>query len=419
MDALLASYGITENTLLPFLRRESVLLAGSAALALYLKQEGMEAGFEPGDLDLWVSGMDLDTEEELVSRLCEAGFSVSRVAKEVDLYMERITRIQQVLTLTSVPPLSPPKKIQVIRVASEDLKDYVVNHFDWSVCMTWWCLESERFTTIYPRLTREKKMFLNQTLLSQVHSVRTKERQEKYVQRGFEVVEAPPPSCPFWDVPDGRSEEDLVAWEGVSAFDVLAYEDVSAIDHLRGGEWNILLGCGDAWYAFERRALIGYMRDHRHIHLVDCGRVTLYETPFRQYVGHDGWDSLAYSDDSVYRLVDGRVYGNKTVYTLETYSVRGWQEGIPSQQLSAFGLIELDLEDPFRNENEEEIEEVDEHELQMILSEELSVPLPPVVPAPVPASEVNEPAYQENDLYREILAWVNAFEANESIPNSM
>ena len=54
MEEFLDSYELPFHAFRTLVTENNALVAGSAALALYLKQEGVDPGFEPNDLDIWV-----------------------------------------------------------------------------------------------------------------------------------------------------------------------------------------------------------------------------------------------------------------------------------------------------------------------------------------------------------------------------
>ena len=393
MDTFLERYSLNATAFRRLLADSSALLSGSAALALYLEQEGLEAGYEPDDMDVWITSA--EWEEQLwtipwTNFLLRSGYHVTENFRQLDQYQEYIDCIQRVLTFER-----DGKKVQLIVVCITDLKEYVANHFDFSACMTWWSTSSECFETIYPALTKGKKMFIRGRSISQGDVARAEQRLEKYRSRGFELVEEPPP---YYGVPDERLEVDIAVWDGIRAFDVWAYEEVGVADHLRRSEWNIVVGCG-SWGAYDRRSLIRYMEEHRTI--TDMG--VLYDTPYRQTVVHEAWDLLAYSDYSVYRLVDGveQTINNvpKTIYAMEAYSVEGWRLGVVAERIGH-------ITEMIRIDGEEEEEEEDEDDILFLLSEELDVPVPDIpVPEQVSLS-ISGISLSEADLYQQMMEWI-------------
>jgi NACalpha-BTF3-like transcription factor len=274
--------------------------------------------------------------------------------------------------------------------------------------MTWWDEEKEEFYTMYPSLTKAKQMFVRRNRISAIHEVRSKERMEKYLCRGFTVVDEPPP---FWFTPDERGEEDVAVWGEVQAFDVLAYEEKNAKEHLRMGDWFVLIGCGETWYAYDRRPLITYMEEHGGVHAGERG--LLYDTPYRQTVIHEAWDAFAYSDYSVYELVEPEVISvrvkgreeTKTLYGVRAYSVAEWRAG------EAGYVVGKQTEARREEEKEEAVAEEDVAEeageglldaLQGLLAEEEVIPDSP----PLPDDIASVLVVSTEEFYRQLLNWI-------------
>jgi hypothetical protein len=407
MDAFLLSYGLDPVEAHRLFAETGTIFSGSSALALYLNQEGVEAGFEPNDMDLWLDGSHLEGGEANVELLLDffvrSRYYMARETRQADVYMENLTRIHRIITVESHSSPSSPfrKTIQLIVVrpmGGQSVYDYIANQFDFSACMTWWDAEFNRFHTMYPKMTKAKQMFIRKSFLSSIQVERAKERLEKYLSRGFIVVEEPPP---FWSAPDERGEEDMVAWEGVKAFDVWSYEEVEATEHLRAGDWMILVGCGGAWYAFDRRPLITYMEEHGGV--IARERGVLYDTPYRQTVIYDAWDALAYSDYSIYELVEPeditvRVKGReetKTLYGVRAYTVAGWRVGEADYTVGK----QTEMREV------EEVEAVEEEviqRIQEILAVEEAIPIPDI-PLPVVAAPMSSSV---EELYRQLMDWI-------------
>ena len=412
MNRHLLSYRLDPPAFHAMMEETDTVFSGSGALALYLEQEGMNPGFVPNDMDLWLDGTDLYQAEEDVDRwialFARSGYELARETREMDAYMEHLTRIQRVVTMECRTGYGHQKKtIQLIVVRlkeGDSLYDYIANYFDLSACMTWWGQEERRFYTIYPHLTRAKQFFFRRNFLSMMYQVRLTERLQKYEGRGFTVVEEPPP---FWDQPDERKEADLLSWEGVQAFDVWRYEDVNAREHLQGGDQKILMGCGGTWQAYDRKELVKYMEGRG----IEQGE-GWYDTPYRQTVIYDAWESLRYSDYSIYQLVNPEVRGIRTVYAVEAYSARAWCMGEPLVLIGKESALpqeeeeqeqeqeEQEQEEQEQEEQEQEQQDDEDEELLRVLEQSLLLPddpLPPLEdllaePEPLPDAPPAPPA---------------------------
>ena len=415
MNRFLLSYGLDPVATRRLFTETGAILSGSSALALYLEQEGVEAGFDPNDMDVWLDGTRSGGGEvevdQLITFLVQSGYAVKKEAQEADAYMEHLTRIVRVVTMESQGG-DKERVIQLIVVRPKDGGDvysYIANYFDFSACMTWWDADTERFVTIYPHLTRAKQIFIRRTHLSSFNEARSKKRLEKYLGRGFTVVEEPPP---FWVAPDERKEEDMTGWAGQKAFDVWSYEDVNAKEHLMAGEWMILVGCAGAWYAFDRRRLITYMEEHGGVNAGERG--TLYDTPYRQTVVYDAWDALAYSDYSVYELVEpegvtvtvGHREEAKTLYGMRAYSVAGWERGEPLYTVgkqTELRFVEEGVEEKHADAAEEELIRVLEESLLLAEPEPL-LSAAPLAPLAQPLAD--EPQAPSLELYHQLMEWI-------------
>ena len=67
MESFLTEYHIDFLPFQALLRETPSLIAGSSALALYLKSNGIDPGYEPGDIDIWI-----ERELKNVTNLCKA-----------------------------------------------------------------------------------------------------------------------------------------------------------------------------------------------------------------------------------------------------------------------------------------------------------------------------------------------------------
>ena len=54
MEEFITSYGLPFHDFQELLKRINGLVTGSAALAMYLKQEGIDPGFVPNDIDIFI-----------------------------------------------------------------------------------------------------------------------------------------------------------------------------------------------------------------------------------------------------------------------------------------------------------------------------------------------------------------------------
>jgi hypothetical protein len=336
MEAFLASYGIAFQEFRALLERTRGVVAGSAPLALFLAQEGIEPGFSPSDLDIWVH----DNETSYVSTgiyqhsnlhlytelLRDNGFVVERQFEPHEDY-DNLHHITRILFF-----YKGSKMVQVIFLKVSKLYRYILENFDLTVCMTWWNAKINRFETMWPLETPRKEMYHYpmQSVQSAQRAVIPREsvRISKYKARGFTLLEPP---CAELEERDRRTSVGALTGQ---AFDIFAYEDVDAAEFLRASAHHLLLRVGEQFYAFHRKALHKYFTDHLHHH-ARLGE--LADTPHKQTILSFAAQQMQYSDYSIAELVPAYtlVIGaqQKSMYATRLYTVEGWLIGVPSVEI--------------------------------------------------------------------------------------
>ena len=306
------------------------LVAGSAALALYLQQCGVDPGFVPGDMDIWVedtpellarSGAHQNSNLQLFTDLFLQNnyYVVSKSGPVSESYepLHSITRIYEFINRDG-------KKIQLILLREKDINNYIRQHFDLSICITWWNSKDNLFETMEPRDTINKRMWSNPTI---VPADREFARIQKYKDRGFRLC---PISPDYQIMADPR--EDISFFGDQTAFDTIHYEEVRCSEFLEESDWNILLRIGEQFQAYERKALCEYLKQHIcNVH--DLG--TVYETPHRQSIPNNSLSFLFHSDFSIFELVPEYTlrsivypFSNKSIHSIKCYTVEGWKMGV-------------------------------------------------------------------------------------------
>ena len=316
MEAFLASYGIAFHEFRALMTQTRGVVAGSAPLALFLAQEGIEPGFSPSDLDIWVhdnegiyNNLHLYTEF-----MREHGFVMKRQFEPQEDY-DNLHHITRILFFHK-----GDKTVQVIFLDVSKLYRYILEHFDLSVCMTWWNATTDRFETMWPLETPRKEMY-HYPLGPRA---RESARIDKYKARGFTLLEP----CVELEERDRRTSVGALAGQ---AFDIFAYEDVDASEFLRASTHHLLLRVGEQFYAFHRKALHTYFTDHLYHH-AQLGE--LADTPHKQTILSSAAMQMQYSDYSIAELVPCYTVGSgnqqKSLYDTRLYTVEGWIIGVPS-----------------------------------------------------------------------------------------
>jgi len=292
MESFLNSYHLEFTVMQELLIHTGSLVAGSAALALYLEQEGMEPGFEPANLNIF---LEADDDDRIATYLSEAGY----VEVEDPTVYQNIQRVQFFVHSAQ------EREIHLIYCGGEPLQ-YIQHDFDLSCCCTWWNAAVDQFVTVHPELTKQKRMFYKDHRVAhayengrctEVHVARL----ALYQARGFTITER----LIFPIGLEGNDLRELVylaqpnKLSGQVAFDTWEYEDVDCVTYLRSSPYHILVYAGEKYYAFHRDNLHEYMKEHfRRVNPVG----TMYTMPFGQSVTEHAMCMFLYDDYSVYEV---------------------------------------------------------------------------------------------------------------------
>jgi len=344
MESFLADYDIDFPRFQHLLQKTPSLLAGSSALALYLKENGIDPGYEPGDMDIWVQEYDVSgTMMETLFRhfLFEFGYYFQNVFEkeennngQYDFQNFTTNHIIKVISFIN----DRQKKIQIIVIRVQPLKEYIRSAFDLSACVSWWNAQDNTFETLSP-LTLQRKIYISSPYLQEqeVADNRTKKlekRIQKYIDRGFTLCEPP---CPALHHIDDRLalQKESCPLRDKTAFDLFSYEDVNICEFLQSS-WHIIVKAGDTFQAFHRKTLFDYMGTRRSNVMV-VGDI--YDTPNNQTITSRARDTLLYSDFSIYELCPDysvTIYpaAQKSLFTLRCYSIAEWEEGRPGDVFS-------------------------------------------------------------------------------------
>jgi hypothetical protein len=349
MESLITSYGINFQAFQLTINSLNGLVAGSSALAEYLKQEGIDPGYKPNDIDVFVPGRleyVRDSRGHIVAAqyvikslktmkdfLASYGFTENdkfgSIDEPNDGYYSSLKKIQKVTSFTN----KDGKEIQVIVIDSYNLIEHISKDFDLSACISWWDAPSNTFKTMDPVTTKRKEMyFVRVADTDEVHE-KNKMRAEKYVSRGFKLIDKP---CPFVDDRDPRDLLSDKKFDDIEVTDIFTLDECSIRDYLQKSDWNIVLKAGEAYYGFQRKALMDYMSS-KTVSITRIGKFC--ETPFNQCISLEGYNQFRYSDYSIYELKSAysvELYRRpKSLFHLYCYSVKEWVDG------SAGGLAEV------------------------------------------------------------------------------
>lgn len=326
MESLITSYGINFLHFQRTIKSINSLVAGSSALAAYLEQEGIDPGFKPNDIDIFVSGKDFigrNITNELDSFLRVYGFTENNKFDTLDIPTERyyssLKKIQKVTSFTN----KDGKEIQVIIVNVHNLIGFIFKDFDLSACISWWNAYNNTFITMDPDTTKRKEMYLMRVAATDELQAKNKVRAGKYIARGFKLIDKP---YPFIDSRDPRDLLSDKKFDDIEVTDIFTLDELSIREHLQKSNLNIVIKSGGAYYAFNRKSLMDYMKK-KTSNISTIGQV--YETPFNQCITLEGYNQLTYADYTIYELTNAYsvpIYNGcvKSLFHLSCYSVKDW-----------------------------------------------------------------------------------------------
>lgn len=339
MNALITSYGIDCKAFQVALNISRGIVAGSAALAGYLQQEGINPGFQPTDLDIFIPGRfehlrdsrgRIVTGQYIIKSLKymkefleSYGFNENnKFGFQNQMYYSSLNAIQNVTSFTN----KDGKEIQIIVVDSYNIVEHITKDFDLSMCVSWYDPRYDCFRTLDPNTTKRKEMYLNHSLKTGELHVKNKSRIEKYIARGFKLIDPP---CPFINTRDTRNELSHTKFDGIDVMDIYTFDEIPLRDYLQTSSWNIVIKAGETYYAFERKSLMKYMKQ-KSMSIRKVGIIC--ETPFNQCITQDAYYQLGCSDYSIYELAPGYSVsinggGIKSLFHLKCYSIMDWING--------------------------------------------------------------------------------------------
>lgn len=288
MEQFIIEYGFQFQVFQEMILKTESLFAGSAALALYLKENGINTVFL-NDVELFTTEKHMET---IIDFLMENGY----------LVFERPHQILQKTTNEFICTNTNDKCIELFVVSdSYNTLDFVLCNTVLSICASWWNAKENMFNTLSPSDTLSMDMYICQISLQNTDLDEYVERQIKmFTECGFNLFPPPRPSITY-NKTDMREimEENDCKLIGKTVFDIEAYDDVSAILFLKSSPNNILIEQGEHLHGYNRLRLHDAVRN-RYRWYPYIGYV--YTTPIGHNITHLGMDVLLYSDYTVFRF---------------------------------------------------------------------------------------------------------------------
>jgi len=343
MDTFIQEYDIEFSQFQDIIIKTNSLVAGSSALAQYLKQEGVEYSFVPNDIDIFINGQ--DNKDSMVTFLKKLGYIIGPKFNDTSYITsdyKNMTGIECVLSFIN----NNEKEIQLIVLENDsDVHEFIYCNFDLSCCVTWWNAENNRFATIDAEHTLKKEMYFIMPFLEiknegKCLDSRSLNRLCKYITRGFTNIKAP--LLPL-TLNETDTKTDIYLCKpnkltGKIAFDTWCYDEVDCCTFISQSPWNIIMCIGDQYFAFHRDNIFKYMKEHT-IRVPHIGLV--YNTPYKQTIIEEAFYMVLYEDYTIYELVSAYTTISTcyqptqiSMYTVKCYTVAQWTSGIPGLIIS-------------------------------------------------------------------------------------
>jgi len=311
------------------------LIAGSAALALYLKQEGIDPAFEPHNINIFTEA---DEDDCIATYLSNSGYVEAGSSNNYD--------IMHWYTVQIFVHSDHEREIHLIRCGESPLQ-YIMNKTDLSCCCTWWNAAVNQFATVHPTLTKQKLMFYKNYhadyaykngKCTNVQNI----RRATFQERGFKMTKRFMHPIGL----EGNDSRELVYLAQPNKLtNKLTDSKVDCCTYLASSPFHILVYYGHKYHAFHRDILHYHLKSHVY-QMNKIGKV--YSMPFRQvnqigtvYTFHlclteHAMCMLSYDDYSVYELVmesspvnDEEDKGELiSVCRLKCYTVEEWDLGV-------------------------------------------------------------------------------------------
>lgn len=210
MDELITSFGIDFDKLHEILKNDQSIIVGGAPLACLLKQHGVDPGFEPRSINIFMptgiaiskcyEDSDDDELEAAAHRL--QYFLETQGFTEGAKYDFNLGALAQLPIANRLLPVGnftkDGKTIRIITVDCYNIEVYVKRSFNLSVGLCWWNPDTSRgyqsyIETIDLERTLCKEMYVLPTAVGKYRNSKPPMQNvvDKYIERGFTLIESP------------------------------------------------------------------------------------------------------------------------------------------------------------------------------------------------------------------------------------
>lgn len=335
MEAFIQSYGFEFSSFQNAILSSNALFTGSSALSLYLKENHVDPGFEPNNIDIFVPH---DTSLPLISFLQSIGFRQYMIHILYDAQ-----KTDKVITFKNQSHTINLFTIQTFK----NTLDYIICNFDLNICVTWWDATENTFHTLTPNETLTKDMYLiNISKQYQYYNglSHIQNRIQKYSERGFDFFSPPLPTRSLYN-PDDRHalEHPDCTLLGTTTLDIATFEEIPTSMFLKQSPDNIILHVGNQFHGYNRTYLYNYIYGRRtwmnHIGYV-------YGTPLNHIISENSLLVLKHSDFTIFTFTNPIQFEEKQIYSMHCYTIQQWIEETPGLYIRAENEINNEIELP-------------------------------------------------------------------------
>ena len=326
MDTLITTYGLHFPDFQQKAIDADLYMAGSSALALFLKQHGVDSEYTPNDIDLYFRG---ENKTRIFREyLLQNGYSDSQKIQSTYLRYSSEYDDDCIRTVESYTNKNK-HEIQLITLEeSHNIIEYIVTQFDLSICATWWIPAENEFKTFDEKNTLLKNMyfmhhshhyaFKHQTLPAKLLT-----RLTKYDKRGFAIRDTNTHANNYHPDLSCCSDTSLA---DTTAFDMWQYEDINTTLFLKQSEKHIILKIKNVLYAFDRHNLYDYMKTRRCF--IERG-VYVYVTPMNQCIPEGALKFFTYPELTIFELIDEQLVTDsqslsQSIFTFNAFTSHNW-----------------------------------------------------------------------------------------------
>jgi len=175
MEAFITSLHLDYKAFRTFAKTTSMLVAGEAALFLYLKQEGISCIMEPYSLSLWTNQW-----------VAVNDFLESHGYLRQEREKSQVTSLEGPVDYIPFVHYPTQRMIYVFPTSAQDLVRYICRTIYNTAERTWWNPHTERLHTMYPSEVTQKQIRAHPS--DRLHVYRSG-KLSQYENIGFKVIE--------------------------------------------------------------------------------------------------------------------------------------------------------------------------------------------------------------------------------------